>query len=295
MAEPVILHETLHRLRLALGPSDDATAVRTRVLGIDGVRSVRVNATLHCVSVEHDGRPATRRAVLASLRRRSPPETTERTRTGARVVDGVAWPPAAMAAAVPLMPEAWRPPAALAAIASGVVARRRRLRRDTRAELLDAASLSALALSGQSVAASASVLLRWTAERLSSHLVHEADEFLSHLLPTEASRYQVLRDPADNGAWSWWPFRQVQAGDRLRLFAGDVVPVDGHVADGEATLLPAAQLAHARTVQPGAHVVAGERLQLGSIELRAEADPAASRLERLRAHVRHAIGARDRS
>jgi cation transport ATPase len=203
------------------------------------------------------------------------------------------WAPAVLAVAVPVLPQDWRPGAALGAVAARVLTQAGRLRQDPAAVLLDAASLASLALNGQPLVVSTSVLLRLLSERLSVRLVRQADGLLDHLLPSAASQYQVLRNSQEQGDGSWSPLRSLRAGDRVRLYAGDVVPVDGCVVVGSAVLAPAVQRAQTHPVGPGDHVAAGERLHEGTLELRAEADAAGSRLERLRAQVRHAIGSRD--
>jgi P-type Cu2+ transporter len=189
-----------------------------------------------------------------------------------------------------LLPLPLRRATALAAVATRVAIHPKRLRKNTRAVLFDATSLAALASSGQELAASSSIILRFLAERWSGRLVRQADELLAQWLPTEAARYHVLRSPEEKGDEAWWPLRELRAGDRLRLYPGDVVPVDGCIVEGEAWLASASGPAG-----PGAHVVAGERLQRGTIELLAEADTGGSRLERLRAQLRQVMGARDPS
>ncbi|MCY7315002.1 MAG: hypothetical protein LH480_05115 [Rubrivivax sp.] len=210
-----------------------------------------------------------------------------------------------LALALPVLPPAWRSGAALAVVGLRVLSQPARLRADAPAVLLDAASLAALAVNGQPLVVSTSVLLRLLFEGLSARLVRQADGLMNHLLPTEAARYTVLREPADASGsgsgsesaspspspWAWWPLRTLRAGDRVRLFPGDVVPVDGCVVEGWATLAPAVSGGDMRSVQPGAHLAAGERLHQGTLALRAEADVASSRLARLRAQVQHAMAA----
>ena len=301
-ANAAVLHETAQRLRLALRADDDADAVQAKLVVLPGVSSVRVNNTLRCVVVVHDGQPATRAAVLGCLSRAAvkPSATARRGRERRTPTPRASrsWAPAALAAAVPVLPQSWRGGAALAVIATRIASQPERLRSDAQAVVLDAASLAALALSGQSLAVSASVLMRLVAERLSDRLMRQADELLAQLLPAEAEQYQVLRTNGDangdvNTVWSWWPLRSLRAGDCVRLFPGDVVPADGCVVDGSAALLPPTRQATPREVGLGDHVAAGECLHEGTLELRAEAAPAGSRLERLRAHVRHALGTRE--
>lgn len=297
-----ILHETALRLRLGVAPGVDLEALGAGLVPLTGVASVRINAPLRSVVVHHDGLPETRAAVLALLAGQPTPAGT---RTAARkprqrraqprplAAEAAAWAPAVLAVAVPVLPQDWRAGAALGAVAARVVTQAGRLRQDPAAVLLDAASLASLAISGQPLVVSTSVLLRLLSERLSARLVRQADGLLDHLLPTAAAQYRVLRDPQDAGDGAWWPLRSLRVGDRVRLFRGDVVPVDGCVVQGSAMLAPAVQRVRPHPVGPGDHVAAGERLHEGTLELRAEADAAASRLERLRAQVRHAVGSRD--
>ena len=251
---------------------------------------------LRCVVVQHNGRPETRAAVLDQLRG-STTTKPRRPRAPQRVAlaEGAWWTPALLAMLVPVLPPGWHRSAALVVVATRVLTQAKRLRSDAPAVLLDAASLASLAVSGQPLVVSASVLLRMLSERLSARLVRQADGLLDDLLPTEAAQYMALRAPADGSAWSWWPLRALRPGDRIRLFPGDVVPVDGCIVDGSATLAPAANHGAVRQMQLGDHVAAGERLHEGTLELRAEAGAGASRLERMRGHVRHAIGSRDPS
>lgn len=290
-----ILHETGRRLRLELAAHVDATALKQ----LPGVASVRINTALHCVVVQHDGRPETRAAVLQHLSAGTAPKPQQRRAAElAAIAEAAAWTPALLAATLPVLPQAWRRSAALAVVVTRVLSQPARLRTNAPAVLLDAASLAALAVNGQPLVVSTSVLLRLLSERLSARLVRQADGLLDHLLPTAAAEYTALRGSEDRSSdWAWCPTRALRAGDRVRLFAHDVVPVDGCVVDGSATVAPAANPAAnggaPRQVGLGEHLAAGERLQDGTLELRAEADAASSRLERLRAQVQHATSSRD--
>jgi Cd2+/Zn2+-exporting ATPase len=289
---PTILHETATRLRLQPGAGRDLDALAARLRALAGVEAVRANRRLGCVTVHHDGRGATRAAVLKTVRMPVPAAATRAKRPRRdESGDALGWTPGVLAAAVPLLPADWRAGGALGVVATRALTQRRRLKTDASAVLLDAASLASLAISGQPLVVSASVLLRLLSEGLSGRLVRQADRLLEHLLPTAADEYRVLGD--DGGRERWWPLRRVRAGDRLRLYPGDVVPVDGCIAEGRATLHPVAQADVPRALSTGAHVSAGERVLAGTFELLAESDASGSRLERLRGQVEHAIGARD--
>ncbi|MBX3637512.1 MAG: hypothetical protein KF683_19255 [Rubrivivax sp.] len=301
MSAAQVLHETSTRLRLRTAAQRPAlAALEARLRALPGVRSVRSNGRLRCVVVSHDGRLATRAAVMEAMAApvapvapvAHPAVAAGRRRPARRAASAAGvWGTGIAALALPLLPSGWRPGGALGVVAARVLTQPGRLRSDPAAVLLDAASQSALALTGQSLAVSASVLLRLLAEALSEHLLRQTDELLEHLLPTPADQVRVLQD--GDGREHWWPLRRVRAGDRLRLYPGDVVPVDGCVSGGDATLQALAGGASPRTVRVGDHLAAGEKLQQGTVELRAEADAAGSQLQRLRAQLAHAIGARD--
>jgi hypothetical protein len=137
----------------------------------------------------------------------------------------------------------------------------------------------------------ASVLMREVAERSAGRMVRQADALLDRLLPIEAPVYPTRRGVARRFAPR--PPADLVPGDRLRLQAGDVVPVDGWVLSGQATVQSPAhdEAPRERAVARGDHVPAGERLCLGRLELHVEAALDASRLARMRAHVRHVADA----
>jgi cation transport ATPase len=200
------------------------------------------------------------------------------------------WGPAVLAAALPLLPRGWRAGGGIAVVAARTLVQRRRLAEEPVAVLLDAASLAALALGGHPLVVSASVLMRTASEVGAARMVQQADLLLDRLLPTAAPRY-LARAPGA-GRWVGMAPDALVPGHRVRLSAGDVVPIDGWVYQSTASLLPHAvdDPGLARAVARGDHVTAGERVLDGRLELHVETPAADSRLERLRAHVHHAAG-----
>lgn len=288
-----ILHETAQRLRLQVPADTSLDALLARLRGLDGVRALRGNTPLRCVVVQYDGLPATRARILSQLGTEAaagPDVPTRPPRAAAPAPVPLAGATALLALAVPVLPPGWRRGAALGLVAARALAQPQRLRHDAPAVLLDSASLAGLALSGQAAVVSASVLLRQLAELLSARMVRQADGLLGHLLPTEHTHYPVL---GEGGQAAPTGLSELRAGDRIRLQAGDVVPVDGCLLEGAGQLAPALPLATPVSVGPGAHLAAGGRVMAGPLLLRAEADAAGSRLARMREHVRHAIGARE--
>ena len=308
MSAGEVLHETVRRLRVGVPADADPVPLQAQLEKMPGVKQVRVNAKLGCVVVWHDGRMATRAAVLAELSGIALPTSTptpnqprETLKNG--LSEATAWMPALLAVLVPALPTGLRRAGALGVVAARVLTQARRLRSDAPAVLLDAASLASLAISGQPVVVSVSVLMRLMSERLAARLVRQADELLGHLLPAEAARYMVLQSPPGDAVWAWKPLAALGPGDHIRLASGDVAPVDGYVVDGVGSLASAArqglkqgsrqQVRQLRQVRAGDPIGAGERLDDGALELRAEADARGSRLARMRGHVRHAMLSRD--
>jgi allophanate hydrolase subunit 1 len=69
-----VVHEAGPRIRLRVAGDVDAVDLRLRVQQVPGVESVRLNAAARSLVVAHDGRKATREALLQeSARRRTGP------------------------------------------------------------------------------------------------------------------------------------------------------------------------------------------------------------------------------
>jgi hypothetical protein len=64
MSGTEILHETARRLRLGVAPGIGLDTLRAGLVPLPGVQSVRVNAPLRCVIVQHDGQHAEGTAAL---------------------------------------------------------------------------------------------------------------------------------------------------------------------------------------------------------------------------------------
>jgi hypothetical protein len=285
-----VLHETPGRLRLGFDAGTDADALVARLEVVPGVRDVRLNGLLACVVVRHDGEAGTRERIVRAGASAASARASRRRRPPRPVAGGVT---STIAMAVPVLPREWQPAAALTAIVSQVALDGDRRRADPAGAWLDATSLATLALTGQSPVVATSVLLRQFARQLAGRLMHQADGLLAQVLPREADTVMALREAADPSGWAWWPLRRLRAGDRVRLWAGDVVPVDGLVVDGHATAAGPAAGDAPHAVSPGDPVVAGQRLASGTLELVAGQDAAGSRLERLRSLLDQASAARE--
>lgn len=290
-----VLHETSTRLRVRYAASADPSGIRARLAGVPGVASVRVSPALCCATVRHDGRAATRDAVLAALSGPVAGAAAARPSAGAdaprrREVAPRPILEAAGAALVPLLPAEAGKAVALGLVAGKVVAARRR-GTPLAPVTLEAVSLATTALTGHPFTTAASILLSGFAESWRDRLLAELDLLLAGLAPAEDPEYGVRR----HGRTIRVGAPALRVGDRVTLAAGQVVPADGVVVRGAAELEPgpASQSEHARRVRRGDRLASGTRLASGGVDLVVERPTERSRAARLRRHVRHALATRE--
>ncbi len=282
----ILAHETSTRLRLKLPASADLEAMHDALAALPGVSSLRLAPAARSVVVGYDGRPATRREVLAQAERLATVPSAQRAPSAAP--SGLSLEAALAAGAlVPLLPPQLRPAAALLLVGARTAGALRSGAEPSGA-VLDAIALASTALTGHPLTATASVLIGAAAERWRDALVDDTDRLLAQLMPAEASTYRVRRGAPPAARATVLEPSQLQPGDCLRLEAGDVVPADGIVTEGSAATadwLGGGEVA----LRAGDRVGSGERLVRGAVTLRVERPAAASRAARLRAHLRHAL------
>jgi len=283
----LVAHETSTRLRLRLPEGASLEALHDALLALPGVVSMRRAEAARSLIVAYDGRAATRRDVLAQAQRvaaepaaPSPPQPSS---AGLSLEAA-----AASGAAVTLLPPQLRPAAAALLVGAKTVAALRSGAEPSGA-ILDAIALAATALTGHPLTATTSVLIGAAAERWRDALVDDTDRLLAQLTPPEASSYRVRRGVPPSVRWLALEPAQLQAGDCLRLAAGDVVPADGIVTEGSGALADWLDRGQQAPVRAGDRIGSGERIARGALTLRVERPAAASRAARLRAHLRHAL------
>ena len=292
MNTAVIAHETSTRLRLRLPADADLAALRGAIAALPGVTALRLAPTARSVIVAYDGRPATRREVLVCAERHSaavPPQ--ERRRAAGE--SALPLEAALLAGAlVPLLPGSLRPAAAVALVGVRTFGALR-AGGEPAGVVLDGIALASTALTGHPLTATTSVLIGAAAERWRDALVNDTDRLLAQLTPPEAVAYRVRRGVPRGGRLLSLAASELQAGDCLPLAAGDVVPADGIVTDGEGVLVDWLGTHREFVVRAGERIGSGERLAQGALTLRVERRAAASRAARLRAHVRHSLRSRE--
>ncbi|MCZ7564278.1 MAG: hypothetical protein M5U08_11285 [Burkholderiales bacterium] len=292
MSAAPIAHETATRLRLRLPAATDLDAVREALSALPGITSLRIAQAARSIIVGYDGRARTRRAVLRCVdRQRASAPAQDRAPTVAP--RGVSLEGAVLAAAlVPVLPGPLRPAAAV-----GLVGARALEVLRTGAEpagaVLDAIALASTALSGHPMMAATSVMVSAAAERWRDSLVDDTDRLLAQLTPAEAPAYRTRRGTRGGDATELLEPSDLQPGDRVLLEAGDVVPADGLIVQGDGAVFDLLGPHRSIAVRAGERVGSGERLAGGALTLRVERAAAASRAARLRAHLRHALRARE--
>jgi cation transport ATPase len=289
MATAAIVHETAGRIRFRLAAADDPTQARVALETSPGVRAVRWAAAARSLTVTYDGRTATRAAIadrMAPLPPRAAAAELPRRDEAALPVAA----PLLAAALAPLLPPPARAAVALALVAAKG-ARAWTRGDDPTAATLDALALAATALTGHPLTATASLLLGALAEQQRNALLRETDRLLLNLVPVVAHALQIERA----GRTQRIAVAALAPGDRVRLAAGDVVPADGIVIEGDAQAYEASgpAAAAARPAGYGTRLDAGTRIVSGRIALRVERSAACSRSARLHDHVRHVLRTRD--
>jgi Cu2+-exporting ATPase len=283
----LIAHETATRLRLRLPADADLDALHDALLALPGVTSLRRAGAARSLVIVYDGRAGTRREVLAHAERMAsaPAQPRRPQPSSAGLPLGAAL---AAGALVPLLPPQLRPAAAALLVGAKTVGALRS-GAEPGGAVLDAIALATTALTGHPLTATTSVLVGAAAERWRDALVDDTDRLLAQLTPPEAPTYRVRRGMPPAARTMALDPAQMQAGDCLRLAAGDVVPADGIVTEGAGALADWLGTGTGIAVRAGERIGSGERIARGALTLRVERPAAASRAARLRAHVRHAL------
>ena len=287
MNTATIVHETSTRLRLRLPARADLSALHDVLKGLQGVTALRAAPAARSIVVSYDGRAATRREVLAHAELRAVAASAQD--RAPAPAGGLPIEAAMLAGAlVPLLPNPWRPAAAVALVGAKTIGALR-AGADPAGAVLDAIALASTALTGHPLTATTSVLIGAAAERWRDVLVDETNRLMARLTPVEAAVYRAVRGTGRAGRTVSLAVPQLQPGDRLRLAAGDVVPADGIVTEGDGALADWMGSGPAVAVRAGDRIGSGQRLARGALTLRLERAAATSRATRLRAHVRHAL------
>jgi manganese/zinc-transporting P-type ATPase C len=271
------------RLRYrAAGPATDVEGLQPALAGLSGVKDARINPRARSIVLNFDPALTDAEALCAGALALTRPVGTDALADGGKGDDGKAAVAASLAALLGggLLPRPLQLPLALAGAAPVL--------RHAAAEYGEAGVTShvlegmAVAISlarGDYTAANTTTFMLALGEYLEESIARQSDHLLKHLLRPACDEIWVLRD----GAETLIPAEDVGVGDTVIVGAGAVIPVDGTVLSGEATVNEAAITGESVPVvkNRGARVLSGAPVEEGRLAIYAEqvgADTAAARI-----------------
>ncbi|WP_109119994.1 heavy metal translocating P-type ATPase [Azospirillum sp. TSO22-1] len=264
------VHRVPGRLRLRYAcrpgtPADEAT-LRRAVERLDGVEAVRVNAAARSLVVHHDrsADDAALAAAIAALpapaetgKAGDAPDGAQLVRSLATLLGGFLLPmplrlPVSLAAALPLLRQA-----------AGIYRRE-----GVTSHVLEAMAVSISLARSDFIAANTTTFMLALGEYLEESIARRSDELLKHLLRPASDEVWVLRD----GVEVLVPAASVAVGDSVVVGAGAVIPVDGTVLSGSATVNQAAMTGESVSAakERGDTVLSGTLMEDGRLVVYAE-------------------------
>jgi Cu2+-exporting ATPase len=265
-----VAHEIPGRIRLRsrrlYDPELDVAYLQAVVEALPGVTQARINPRAFSMTVEYDGNPHTRTRVLGVLR----DIPAEAYLAGARhaaqaslsgvVTQGVS------AVLTPFLPEHIKAPLSwllgLGTINDGLLTL---LTEGVKVEVLDASAVGFSLLRRDYSTANAIVAMLGLGEYLEQWTEQKSNDLLKNLLRPSVEHVWVERDAREVQV----PFGSLGVGDIVICGAGELVPVDGTVADGEAALNQSSITGESLPVhvRPGDDVLSGAVVEDGRLKI----------------------------
>lgn len=150
---------------------------------------------------------------------------------------------------------------------------------DIKADLLVSLALIASVATGEFFAAGEVALIMQIGSLLEDYTSGKARESIEKLIKITPQTARVLRD----GKPEVIPVEQVQVGDVLSVLAGETVPVDGTILEGETSIDQSVMTGESIPVdkKPGDTVSSGTMNQYSTFTMRADAVSSDSSLQRM--------------
>jgi heavy metal translocating P-type ATPase len=263
-----VVHRLPGRLRLRYRAGLDAAALVALTSELAGVTSVRANRRVRSLTLTYDPAVTDGRRLVAAVAgltldagpgRRARPPGGEAT-----VIASLA-----TAAGVAFVPAPFKLPMSLAATAP-VLAHAVADYRDNgvTSHALEGLAVTISLMRADYTAATTTAFMLTLGEYLEDSVARRADELLSSLLRPSSHEVWLLRD----GAEVVVPAGDVSVGDAVVVGAGAVIPVDGTVLSGEATVNEAAMTGESVSLAKsrGASVLSGTLVEDGRLVIYAE-------------------------
>lgn len=267
-----IVHELPRRIRVRSrvfhDPAFDAVYLEALIGGIPGVEQVRFNLKAATVVVTHDGDRLTRERILGCIQR-LPREAYHPSVEGGSAPDPVgAAAKGVMALMTPFLPRRLRAITSwglsMPVILKGMETV---LTRGVKVEVLDASAVGFSLLRGDHFAASAIVAMLALGEYLEQLSQDKATGLLKSLLRPQVEAVWVERA----GREIRLSLEQVMIGDTVICGSGEMIPVDGVVIEGEASVNQSSISGESVPVhvQPEREVHSGSVVEEGRIKIEA--------------------------
>lgn len=270
-----LVHETAGRLRfktgLASDPAVDSHHLRALAQRLPGVTEARINRDSASLVIRYEGGGEARDNIVRYLGSLSPGDLERASGRAESPPPGPLRPALSglAALAMPFLDRRQRRLLSCAVVAPTVAKGLDSLVAEgIGVEVLDAASVGLSAWRGEAFTATVTQFLLDLAEYIEGTTAQHSDELLRGLLAANPEEVWVERD----GQARQVPFAQVREGDLVLVGPGEMVPVDGLVAHGEATLNQASVTGESLPVpkEPGSPVLAGTVVEEGRLTVVAE-------------------------
>jgi len=290
-----IVHEIPGRLRLICpalrDPALDAAFLEAFLSAIAGVERVRINLRGAAVVVWHDGRPSVRSDVVSFLES-LPDEVYHDLPLRESRADGMDILARGLATlAVPFLP---RPVAAVPTLALTLPvlteAVTSLLRGDLGVDVLDGASVGFSLIRRDYFTAMAVATLLGVGKYLESRSETRTADLLKNLLRPRMDTVRVLRDGSEVRVHP----DAVRIGESVIAGPGDLIPVDGVVVEGEASVNQSSLTGESLPVhaRPGSRVLSGSVVMEGRLSIRAEVVGSGTGMARLRRFMENGLRSR---
>lgn len=293
-----VAHEVPGRLRLrspALAdPSLDPSYLEAMLEAVPGVTGARINSAAACVTVRHDGGAGVRQRIL-ELVEDIPGEAflPGQHRTAPLPLPTVIG-QAVAAAATPFLPGGVKAPLSwglgLPTITHGLGTL---LSEGVKVEVLDAAAVGFSLLRGDHFTANAIVAMLGLGNWLEQWTTAKSDQLLKDLLRPQVESVWVERDAREVRL----AFADLAVGDVVICGAGELIPVDGVVVDGEAALNRSSITGESLPVQAslGSEVLSGSLVEDGRLKIAARTVGGETSMARTRRFLQNSLRSKSAS
>ncbi len=268
-----IAHELPGRLRLNCNmlrdPNLDANYLTALTAAQPGVESVRVNSKAGCIVIRYSGKPIVKERLLALLNTLPPDVFTEEPATMEGPDKAEVAFKLAVAALTPFLPPSLKFLVSWSLAAPTIVKGAETMFTDgLKVEVLDAGVRSFALLRKDYFTSNTIGAMLALAEHMEQAAQRKTNDLLAGLLRPHVETVRVRREGKD----LLIPYEEARAGDMVLCGPGEMIPVDGRVAEGEAMVNASSMTGEAAPVHlaPGDDVLSGGVLEEGALVIQAQ-------------------------